>query len=102
MAQADAILSTEALRSDEALRTGPSEPVMHAMDEIHDRLESPAARMPRISVARSNHLVLPLFAFANAGMVIEHGVVAGHEPLRSEEPRVGTDVSVRVVLGGRR
>src|SRR3546814_16006760 len=33
MAQADAILSNEATRSDEALRSGPSEPVMHALDE---------------------------------------------------------------------
>src|SRR3546814_12452739 len=81
MAQADAILSTEALRSDEALRTGPSEPVMHAMDEIHDRMESPADRMLRIAGARSNYLVLPLFAFANAGVVIEPGGVAGPEPL---------------------
>src|SRR3546814_9619419 len=81
MAKADAILSTEALRSDEALRTGPSEPVMHAMDEIHDRMESPADRMLRIAGARSNYLVLPLFAFANAGAVIERGVVAGAEPV---------------------
>src|SRR3546814_2964635 len=62
--------------------TGPSEPVIHAMDEIHDRMESPADRMLRIAGARSNYLVLPLFAFANAGVVIEPGVVAGH---RSEE-----------------
>src|SRR3546814_16180601 len=54
---------------------------MHAMDEIHDRMESPADRMLRIAGARSNYLVLPLFAFANAGVVIEPGVVAGHEPL---------------------
>jgi NhaA family Na+:H+ antiporter len=81
MAHAEAILSTEAMRSDEALRSGPSEPVMHAMDQIHDRMESPADRMLRIAGARSNYLVLPLFAFANAGVVIESGVIAGHEPL---------------------
>src|SRR3546814_16890770 len=34
-----------------------------------------------IAGARSNYLVLPLFAFANACVVIEPGVVAGHEPL---------------------
>src|SRR3546814_6264492 len=37
--------------------------------------------MRRVAGARSNYLVLPLFAFANAGVVIEPGVVAGHEPL---------------------
>lgn len=81
MVQADAILAAEAKRGKEALRGGPSEPAMHAMDDIHDRLESPTERMLRYAGARSSYVVLPLFAFANAGVVIDAGVVGGHELL---------------------
>ena len=81
MVQADAILAAEASHGHEALRSGPSEPAMHALDDIHDRLESPAARMLRHAGTRSSYVVLPLFAFANAGVVLDANVVDGHELL---------------------
>ena len=77
-AQADALLNAEALRSREVLRSGPSLPALKAFDALHDRLESPAARMLRTVGARSNYVVLPLFALANAGIAIVPGIMGGH------------------------
>jgi NhaA family Na+:H+ antiporter len=54
---------------------------MRALDQIHDRLESPADRLLRHTGARSSYLVLPLFALANAGVVIAMDVVGGHQQL---------------------
>jgi NhaA family Na+:H+ antiporter len=81
MAQADAILAEEARQSSEALRSGPSPSAMDELDAIHDRLESPADRLLRVVSLRSSYFVLPLFAFANAGVAISTEVVAGHGPL---------------------
>jgi len=81
MAQADAVLTAEARLSGEVLRSGPSVPSMRAWDAIHDRLESPADRMLRTVSLRSSYVVLPVFAFANAGVALTSGVVSGHEPL---------------------
>jgi Na+:H+ antiporter, NhaA family len=80
-AQADAILIEEARHSGDELRHGPSERAMDALDAIHERLESPADRMLRTVSLRSNYVVLPVFALANAGVVISAGVLTGHEPL---------------------
>jgi len=77
-AQADAILRAEARRSGEVLRSGPSQPALKAFDALHDRLESPAARMLRTVGARSSYVVLPLFALANAGVAIAPGILDGH------------------------
>jgi Na+:H+ antiporter, NhaA family len=79
--QASTIIAAEARAGGGVLRHGPSLPAMRALDEIHDRLESPADRLLRHAGARSSYLVLPLFALANAGVVIAMDVVAGHEPL---------------------
>ncbi len=81
MVQADAILTTEARRSREVLRHGPSLPAMRALDAIHDRLESPADRLLRNAGGRSSYVVLPLFALANAGVAVTPDVLTGHEPL---------------------
>jgi NhaA family Na+:H+ antiporter len=81
VAQANAILIAEARQSGDALRRGPSAPAMHALDAIHDRLESPADRMLRTVSLRSSYVVLPLFALANAGVALSTDVVRGHEPL---------------------
>jgi NhaA family Na+:H+ antiporter len=81
MAQADTIMAAEARRSGEALRLGPSAPAMRALEAIHERLESPADRLLRHAGTRSSYLVLPLFALANAGVVLSFDVIAGHEPL---------------------
>ena len=80
-AQADAILSAEARRSGEVLRHGPSLPALKAFDALHDRLESPAARVLRTVGARSSYVVLPLFALANAGIAIAPGIMSGRGPL---------------------
>jgi NhaA family Na+:H+ antiporter len=79
--QASTIIAAEARGGGEVLRHGPSLPAMRALDEIHDRLESPADRLLRHAGARSSYLVLPLFALANAGVVLALDVVTGHQQL---------------------
>lgn len=81
MIQANAVIEEEALHRSEVLRHGPSLPALRALDAIHDRLESPADRLLRHAGARSSYVVLPLFALANAGVILTMDVVAGHEPL---------------------
>ena len=81
MAQASAIVQAEIGRGPEVLRHGPSRPALQALDAIHDRLESPADRVLRAIEPWSSFLVLPLFALANAGVLLSAGVLAGREPL---------------------
>jgi len=76
--QAEAILAAEASHGGEQFRFGPSEPALRELDAIHDRLESPADRLLRNVAPRSSYLVLPIFALANAGVVIAAEVIAGH------------------------
>jgi NhaA family Na+:H+ antiporter len=78
VAQADAILSSEARHGGEQFRHGPSEPALRELDAIHDRLESPADRLLRHVAPQSSYLVLPIFALANAGVVIAAEVISGH------------------------
>ncbi len=77
MTQANVIVSAEAERVGEVLQHGPSLPSLRALDDIHDRIESPADRLLRNAGARSSYLVLPLFALANAGVAMTGGVLAG-------------------------
>ena len=79
--QAHTIIDAEAERGGEVLRHGPSVPALRALDAIHDRLESPADRLLRNAGARSSYLVLPLFALANAGVVLSPGIFGGRERL---------------------
>jgi NhaA family Na+:H+ antiporter len=81
MIQANTIIAAEAQHRNEVLRGGPSTPALRALDAIHDRLESPADRLLRHAGARSSYVVLPLFAFANAGVVLGMDVLQGHQPL---------------------
>lgn len=81
MMQANEIVAAEARRNTEVLRHGPSTPALRALDAIHDRLESPADRLLRHAGARSSYVVLPLFALANAGVLMATDVLAGREPL---------------------
>ncbi len=81
MAQADAIINAEIRHGRDAFRHGPSAPALRALDAIHDRLESPAARTLRAIEPWSSFLVLPLFAFANAGVALSADVVAGRQPM---------------------
>lgn len=74
--QADSILIEEASHGGEQMRHGPSEEALGAIDEIYDRIESPADRMLRTLAPRSSFLVLPAFALANAGVVLSTDVFA--------------------------
>jgi len=79
--QAEAILSAEASRGGEQFRLGPSEPALRELDAIHDRIESPADRLLRNVAPNSSYLVLPIFALANAGVVLAAEVLTGHGKL---------------------
>ena len=79
--QAKTIIAAEAAQHGEVLRHGPSLPAMTALEEIHDRLESPADRLLRHAGARSSYAVLPLFALANAGVAVTADMLGGHETL---------------------
>jgi NhaA family Na+:H+ antiporter len=79
--QANINISADARQGGEVLRHGPSLPALRALDAIHDRLESPADRLLRHAGARSSYVVLPLFALANAGVVLTTEVLGGHEQL---------------------
>lgn len=93
MAQANAVLTTEAGRIAEGVLTrGPSEAAMRQMDAIHARLESPADRMIRTVSVRSNYFVLPLFALANAGVELSGDVLRGHG-------RLITAIAVGLIIG---
>ena len=81
MNQVTSLLDMEARHGDEVLRHGPSLPMLNALDAIHDRIESPADRLLRFAGARSSYIVLPLFALANAGVVVATDVFAGHDLL---------------------
>jgi Na+:H+ antiporter, NhaA family len=81
MAQANAIIGAEALHGEEVLRHGPSLPALRSLDAIHERLESPADRLLRNVAPRSSYFVLPLFALANAGVVLDLSVIDGREQL---------------------
>jgi NhaA family Na+:H+ antiporter len=81
MTQATTIVAAEARRGGEVLHHGPSTPALRALDAIHERIESPADRLLRHAGARSSYIVLPLFALANAGVIVTTGVVSGHGTL---------------------
>jgi NhaA family Na+:H+ antiporter len=69
LAQASAVIHEEDRHAGEAMRTGPSEPTMRALDTIHSRIESPADKLLRSVEPWSSYMVLPIFALANAGVV---------------------------------
>jgi NhaA family Na+:H+ antiporter len=54
---------------------------LRALDAIHDRIESPASKLLRSVEPWSSYLVLPVFAFANAGLDWSATVLEGHERL---------------------
>ena len=82
LAQAEAIIQAETRRAREAvMRHGPSEPALRALDAIHDRIESPADKLLRSTEPWSSYGVLPVFALANAGVVLSLGVFETHGSL---------------------
>ena len=79
MAQAETVINHQLRRAEErVLRHGPSEPTLRALDAIHDRIESPASKLLRSVEPWSSYFVLPLFAFANAGLDWSATVLTGH------------------------
>lgn len=79
--QAESILAAEAQHTGEQYRRGPSKPALDALDAIHNRLESPADRLLRNMGPRSSYLVLPIFALANAGVLLDTGLLDQHGAL---------------------
>ena len=68
-AQAEILIDHELRRAgDRPLSHGPSEQTLRALDAVHDRMESPAAKLLRTVEPWSSYFVLPLFALANAGL----------------------------------
>jgi NhaA family Na+:H+ antiporter len=78
LAQAATVIHLEDSHTGEAMRPGPSEPALLALDAIHARIESPADKFLRSVEPWSSYVVLPIFALANAGVVWSLGVLEGH------------------------
>jgi NhaA family Na+:H+ antiporter len=82
MAQAETIVHAEMKSTEESvLRHGPSLPALEALDAVHDRIESPADKLLRTIEPWSSFFVLPIFALANAGVVLSLDAFASHERL---------------------
>ena len=81
-AQAEAIVQAETRRRGDALmRHGLSEPALRALDSLHDRTESPTDKLLRSMEPWSSYIVLPIFALANAGVIMSLDVVQTHGSL---------------------
>jgi NhaA family Na+:H+ antiporter len=78
LAQAATVIHLEESHAGEAMRLGPSEPALRALDEIHARLASPADKLLRSVEPWSSYVVLPIFALANAGVVWSADVFQEH------------------------
>jgi len=81
LAQAATVIHLEDRHTGEAMRNGPSEPVLHTLNTIHRRIESPADRALRTVEPWSSYFVLPVFALANAGVAWSLGVFEGRGSL---------------------
>lgn len=76
--QAQTLFRAEAvLTQDNHMRTSPSQSTLRTLDNIHDRLESPAAKLLRSVAPWSSYIILPLFALANAGVALNFEIKAG-------------------------
>jgi NhaA family Na+:H+ antiporter len=78
LAQAATVIHLEDNHTGEAMRPGPSEPALRALDAIHSRIESPAEKLLRSVEPWSSYVVLPIFALANAGVAWSAGMFEGH------------------------
>lgn len=75
VAQAQAVIAAESKNG--AMKSGPSDAALSALDAIHDRIESPASKFLRGVEPWSSYFVLPVFALANAGLAWSPDVVRG-------------------------
>lgn len=72
--QAQRIFKAEALIGGTKLKDrGPSQRSLEVLNTIHERLESPASKLLHAVEPWSTYFVLPLFALANAGVIISLG-----------------------------
>jgi NhaA family Na+:H+ antiporter len=78
LAQAAMVIHLEDSHTGEAMRPGPSEPVLRTLDAIHARIESPADKLLRSIEPWSSYAVLPIFALANAGVAWSVDVFQGN------------------------
>jgi NhaA family Na+:H+ antiporter len=78
LAQAATVIHEEDAHRGEAMRPGPSQPALRALDTIHARIESPADRFLRSVEPWSSYVVLPIFALANAGVAWSSDVFQEH------------------------
>lgn len=78
LTQASAVINREEAHRGEAMRYGPSEPTVRALETIFDRIESPTDRLLRNVEPWSSYVALPIFAMANAGVTWSSGVLDGH------------------------
>jgi NhaA family Na+:H+ antiporter len=81
MSQAQTVLEADFRGDDTAMRHGPSQPALHALNTIHERVESPANKVLHQAEPWSSYFVLPVFALANAGIVWSTELIEGHERL---------------------
>ena len=81
LTQASSVINREDSHTGEAMRHGPSEPVLRALDAIHSRIESPADRLLRTVEPWSSYVALLIFALANAGVAWSSGVLDGQHQL---------------------
>ena len=82
LAQAESIILAETkLAGERVMRHGPSEPALHSLDAIHERIESPADKLLRTMEPWSSYVMLPIFALANAGVILSMGVFETHGSL---------------------
>ena len=77
-AQAQMVFRAEARDDRDMPRQAPSGAALEMLDTIHGRLESPAAKLLRMMEPWSSYAVLPLFALANAGVLVSLDVLDGH------------------------
>jgi NhaA family Na+:H+ antiporter len=82
LAQAETVMQADiAQAEDGAPRRGPSERTLVALDAVHARIEAPADKLLRVIEPWSSYVVLPVFALANAGVVLSAGIFHGHGAL---------------------
>jgi NhaA family Na+:H+ antiporter len=72
-AQAQALFKAEGMFGEEQpMRNNPSAQALTILDAIHDHLEPPASKLLRTVEPWSSYLILPIFALANAGVVLSY------------------------------